>query len=264
VVRALRGLRETLAAGVGADQILAAVDLLAAEAAMAEILAAVEVELGAEARAEMAAGLAAELAVKAVAEPAATAVAPVAAPGGREAEPAVTEAALAVELEAALEAQAGAGAVPEAGPEAVPEARAVPEVVDLPPEPVIVMRHFNINTGKVRAPMETDQQRQERTGLSSLEISDRESAAVQKTRNRVTLESMLEKIVATEYIHPKSIPHLTICVLVTENGYALVGKSAPADPENFDEELGHKFAKEDAFRQMWGLEAYLMRERMKL
>jgi hypothetical protein len=132
--------------------------------------------------------------------------------------------------------------------------------------------HTNINTGDAKMPTvlteaeqrESAEERKERTGLSSLEISDRESAAVQKTRFRVTLESMVAKIVNEEYIHPESIPHMTICVLTTENGFALVGKSAPADPENYDETLGQKFAKEDALRQMWGLEAYLMRERMML
>lgn len=111
---------------------------------------------------------------------------------------------------------------------------------------------------------ETDKQRQKRTGLSSLEIADQESAAVQKTKHRVTLDSMVAKIVNEEYIHPKSIPHMTLCILTTDNGFALVGKSTPADPENYDEELGHKFAKEDALRHMWPLEAYLLRERMML
>ena len=126
----------------------------------------------------------------------------------------------------------------------------------------IVMIHTNINTGEER--METDEQRKDRTGLSSLEIADQEAAVVQKSRNRVTLESMLAKVLSEEYLHPENIPHMTICVITVENGYALVGKSAPADPENYDETLGQKFAKEDALRQMWGLEAYLLRERMML
>ena len=37
-----------------------------------------------------------------------------------------------------------------------------------------------------------------------------------------------------------------------------------ADAENFDKELGKKFAYEDALRQMWPLEAYLLRERMSV
>lgn len=111
---------------------------------------------------------------------------------------------------------------------------------------------------------ESDEQRKARTGLSSLEISDRESAAVQKTPNRISLDSMKEKIVDTEYVSPSIIPHMTICILRLENGFALVGKSAPGDADNFNEELGKKFAYEDALRQMWPLEAYLMRERMML
>lgn len=113
-------------------------------------------------------------------------------------------------------------------------------------------------------PTETDAERRERTGLSSLEITDQESSAVQKTQHRVTLESMLAKIASEEYIHPECIPHMTICVLMTENGYAIVGKSAPADADNYNEELGRKFAREDAIRQMWPLEAYLLRERLSL
>jgi hypothetical protein len=110
--------------------------------------------------------------------------------------------------------------------------------------------------------METDKQRQQRTGLSSLRISDDESKAVQKTPNRVTLDYMISRIKDEEYLYPHAIPHLTICVLLIDNGFALLGKSAPADPENFDEELGRKFAKEDAMRQMWMLEAYLLREQL--
>lgn len=126
---------------------------------------------------------------------------------------------------------------------------------------------------------ETDQERKERTGLSSLEIADREAAeAVEKRRealrmegrtvpttpNRITLESMKAKIDKVEYMWPSCIPHMTICVILLENGYALVGTSAPGDPENYNAELGQKFAYEDALRKMWPLEAYLMRERMML
>ncbi|RWR34987.1 hypothetical protein D2T29_00480 [Sinirhodobacter populi] len=98
--------------------------------------------------------------------------------------------------------------------------------------------------------------------MNSLEIGDREAAAVQKTPNRVTLDSMVEKIEAEEYFNPGVIPHLTICVLRLKNGFSLVGKSAPADAGNFDTQLGRKFAREDAIRQMWPLEGYALRERL--
>ena len=96
----------------------------------------------------------------------------------------------------------------------------------------------------------------------SLEASDAAAAAVQKTPHRVTLESMKDKIYREEYINPNLSPEMTICVLMTYAGFVLVGKSAPADPANFDAELGKKFAREDALRQMWSLEGYLLRENL--
>lgn len=128
----------------------------------------------------------------------------------------------------------------------------------------IFTKHLNINMnyGNAKMPHESDHDRMNRTGLSSLRITDDASKAVQKTPHRVSLDSMEKKIVHAEYIHPDTIPHMTICVMMLTNGFALVGKSAPADPENFDEKLGMKFAYEDALRQMWPLEAYLLRERM--
>lgn len=98
--------------------------------------------------------------------------------------------------------------------------------------------------------------------MGSLETTDAESRAVQKTPNRVSLDSMKEKIAAEEYIYPESLPCMTICVLTMTNGFAVVGKSAPADPENFNADLGKKFAYEDAMRQLWPLEGYALRERL--
>jgi len=98
--------------------------------------------------------------------------------------------------------------------------------------------------------------------MESLKLSDEQSAAVQKTPNRVTLDSMIAKIEREEYLHPECLPSMTICVILLRNGFTLVGKSAPADPENFDPDLGRKFAREDAIRQMWQLEGYALRERL--
>ncbi|MDH7785065.1 hypothetical protein QBD01_001065 [Ochrobactrum sp. 19YEA23] len=98
--------------------------------------------------------------------------------------------------------------------------------------------------------------------MESLKISDDQSRAVQKTPNRVSLDSMIEKIAREDYIHPESLPSMTICVMQMKNGFVLVGKSAPADPENFDAELGRKFAREDCVRQLWPLEGYALREKL--
>lgn len=97
---------------------------------------------------------------------------------------------------------------------------------------------------------------------TGLDMGEALAAAVQKTPNRVTLEDMKGKIVGAEYYRSTLAPHLTICILLLVNGFTLVGKSAPADPSNFDQEAGEKFAYEDALRQLWPLEGYLLRERL--
>lgn len=74
----------------------------------------------------------------------------------------------------------------------------------------------------------------------SIKDSDREASAV-ATRPRV----------------------LTICLLVLRNGFTVIGKSAPASPENFNVELGQKFAYEDAPRQLWPLMGYALRDRLR-
>lgn len=110
------------------------------------------------------------------------------------------------------------------------------------------------------------------TDPDSLRLTDDQSKAVQKTPNRVSLDSMLDKI-AGEYVTTLDkafagspmfggMEVMTICVLVMQNGFMVIGKSAPADPANFDAALGHKFAREDAIRQLWPLEGYALREKL--
>lgn len=97
---------------------------------------------------------------------------------------------------------------------------------------------------------------------STLQSGEALAATVQQTSNRVTLADLEAKVVSEEYLNPALMPHLTICVLLLRNGFSLVGKSAPADPENFDSEAGRRFAYDDALRQLWPLEGYALRERL--
>ena len=60
----------------------------------------------------------------------------------------------------------------------------------------------------------------------------------------------------------QSLGVLTICLLVTCNGFTIIGKNAPASPDNFDAELGRKLAYEDAVRQLWPLMGYALREKL--
>lgn len=98
------------------------------------------------------------------------------------------------------------------------------------------------------------------TNTPSLMASDEASAAVQKTPWRVSLDKMKERVASVEYIYPKSIPHMTVAIVLLDNGYALQGMSAPADADNFNEAKGQEFAYEDALRKLWPLEAYVMRD----
>lgn len=55
---------------------------------------------------------------------------------------------------------------------------------------------------------------------------------------------------------------LTLCVLVLQNGFTVVGKSACASPENFDAEMGRKIARQDAINQLWPLMGYELKSRL--
>ena len=97
---------------------------------------------------------------------------------------------------------------------------------------------------------------------TALETDDALAASVQVTPHRVTLESMEAKVSGVEYINPETISHMTLAIVMLENGFCLLGRSTPADPANFDAELGRKFARDDAIRQMWQLEGYVLREKL--
>lgn len=55
---------------------------------------------------------------------------------------------------------------------------------------------------------------------------------------------------------------LTICVLKMQNGFQIVGYSAAASPENFNAELGRRFARDHAINQAWGFMGYALREKL--
>lgn len=107
----------------------------------------------------------------------------------------------------------------------------------------------------------------------SLNATEAYSAA-RATAPRVSLADMEGKISATYFFTGAqavngvgapavdSLNVLTICILVMRNGFTIIGKSAPASPENFDAEKGQRFAYEDAIKQLWPLEGYALRERL--
>ena len=55
---------------------------------------------------------------------------------------------------------------------------------------------------------------------------------------------------------------LTVCVLTLRNGFTVTGESACASPENYNEEIGNKIARENARDKIWVLEGYLLKQKL--
>lgn len=55
---------------------------------------------------------------------------------------------------------------------------------------------------------------------------------------------------------------MTVCGLILRNGFCVIGESAAASKENFNEEIGRKIARENARNKIWALEGYLLRDRL--
>lgn len=108
--------------------------------------------------------------------------------------------------------------------------------------------------------------------MNSLKATEAASAAV-AVAPRVSLVD-IEGAIAHRFdllagnavgVLPGEIPPLnvlSICILVMKNGFTVIGKSAPAAPENFNRELGRQYAYEDAVRQLWPLMGYALRDRL--
>lgn len=77
------------------------------------------------------------------------------------------------------------------------------------------------------------------------------------TPNDITATILTEQY----YVFPGTV--MTICCLTLQNGFNVVGTSAPASPLNFDAELGKKIAKLKAQDQIWALEGYLLKSKLK-
>lgn len=110
--------------------------------------------------------------------------------------------------------------------------------------------------------------------MSHMEEVERRSAALYKAP-RVSLDDIKNAIVgkywvtADKAVGPDApampgMELLTICILVMKNGFTVVGKSAPASPENFDAEYGKQLSYEDAVKQLWPLMGYALRDRLSV
>ncbi len=73
---------------------------------------------------------------------------------------------------------------------------------------------------------------------------------------------MIDAAIAGEQYHVFHGTTLTVCALTLRNGFIVTGESASASPENFDQAIGRKIARENARNKIWQLEGYLLREKL--
>ncbi len=90
------------------------------------------------------------------------------------------------------------------------------------------------------------------------------------SRNREELQKQFEKDGKTRYVKTEDVDAeilttqhhhfhgttVTVCVISLHNGFTVVGKSACANPDNFETVLGESLAFEDAKQQMYALLAF--------
>lgn len=91
----------------------------------------------------------------------------------------------------------------------------------------------------------------------TLSLKDAQMRVSKMENPRITEERIKGRIKGVRYLVDGP---LTICVIEMCNGFKQTGEAAPADPRNYDREVGERYAYEDAFRGLWKLEGYLLCE----
>lgn len=94
-----------------------------------------------------------------------------------------------------------------------------------------------------------------------LSLDEAKTAASTKPFPKVTESFIKGRIAAVDYLY-KDI--LTICVITHKNGFMVHGVAAAVDVRNHDTEIGKRYAYDNAFKQFWQLEGFLLREDMWL
>lgn len=72
----------------------------------------------------------------------------------------------------------------------------------------------------------------------------------------------IDATITAETYHRFPGTTLTICALTLRNGFIVTGESAAASPENFDEAIGKRIARDNARNKIWALEGYLLRSKL--
>lgn len=101
------------------------------------------------------------------------------------------------------------------------------------------------------------------TTVDNTKLVTEEELKARSVYPRVTSEDLDANIVREIYVNPEGTT-LTLCVLELKNGYTVTGESACADPANYKKDLGERLARTDAYKKIWGLMGYALRDRLQI
>ena len=79
----------------------------------------------------------------------------------------------------------------------------------------------------------------------------------------ITASQINDAVKCVEYYHFRGTTQ-TACCLTLQNGYSVVGTSSASHPDEFDINLGQKYAREDADGKVATLLAFVHRELREL
>lgn len=81
------------------------------------------------------------------------------------------------------------------------------------------------------------------------------------SKNKVEEQDIIDQIAKVEY-HILPGTTTTIAVITLKNEWASTGISACVDPANFNKEVGEEWAYKDAFKKLWPLFGFMLRQRL--
>jgi hypothetical protein len=90
-------------------------------------------------------------------------------------------------------------------------------------------------------------------------LDEAKAVVATKTAPKVTEDSIKGKINIVNYM---LLGTTTICIITMQNGFRFIGTSTPASHQNFDADVGARYAYDNAFKQIWSHEGYLLKERL--
>lgn len=90
-----------------------------------------------------------------------------------------------------------------------------------------------------------------------LSIDEAKAVVATKIHPRVTEDYIKSCIADVSYLNDGQT---TVCLLTLDNGFKVIGTSTPADPRNYDADVGQTYAYENAFKQLWPLLGFRLRD----